>query len=72
MEDKFAEWMAEFMKTPEWENDSFHWDDMAKSAFQFGLQTAAEHLMKPQPSTTAFCCLSTLSKASDEIRNLAE
>lgn len=48
---------------------SCHWC-IAKTRKQAFLEVA-DHLMKPQPSTTTFCCLSTLSKASEELRRKA-
>jgi len=39
-----------------------------KEARKAAFLEAAEHLMKPQPSTTTFCCLSTLFRAADALR----
>jgi hypothetical protein len=68
--EKFETWMTEFMKTPEWENDSFHWDDMAKAAFNFGLQTAAEIAESEQSNNESQDAIQ--SRIVDNLRKLAE
>jgi hypothetical protein len=36
----FKQWLEEFMESDEFMEDSFHWDDMSKSAYKAGLQRA--------------------------------